>query len=112
VCNDIPNQVDNFNRPFNFMGTELAQQRIKNIKKFSNRKNAPTSIKNDFKKLLSLKYQHKDVNIKFKDFKKTGEYKNIIKTSKNFRKKIFQSQKKIRTQEHKILSSYPILITY
>ena len=104
LCNDIPKQ--------SFMDAGLTQQRLKNIKKISMRKNAPQTIITDFKKLQTMIQQHKDMNKQYRDFKNTDDYKIIMKTSKKHRKKIFQFKKKIRTQEHKIISSYPILITY
>jgi len=94
------------------MDAGLTQQRLKNIKKISMRKNAPQTIITDFKKLQTMIQQHKDMNKQYRDFKNTDDYKIIMKTSKKHRKKIFQFKKKIRTQEHKIISSYPILITY
>lgn len=111
LCNDVPTQNNNFSYGF-FSNTDLYQQRIKNIKKMSNKKDSSLQMKKDFDKLFTLKKDTKDTEDLWKQFKKTSDYKNMVKTERDLRKKYLQKRRKIRTQENKIISSYPLLVTY
>tara|TARA_Y100001958_G_scaffold158971_1_gene158603 strand:- start:5416 stop:5904 length:489 start_codon:yes stop_codon:yes gene_type:complete len=112
LCNDIPNSTSGvFSYGF-YSNTDLYQQRLKNIKKISNKKDSPLQIKKDFNKLLTLKKDAKDTEDLLKQFRKSSDYKNIIKTERELRKKFCQKRRKIRKQENKIISSYPLLVSY
>lgn len=111
LCNDIPSGNTYFG-PYGFSTSQLTKQRLQNIRKIGNKKHANPAIKKDFLKLRDLKKDGQENYKKLTTFKKTPEYKNTIKTGKELRKKLYASRKKVQMQEMKILSSYPLLITY
>lgn len=110
-CNDIPSRFSGLDWPYSSTG-EIHQQRIKNIRKISNKKSSPPQMKKDFESLKSFKNEAVEAEKLWKQFKKTSNYKNAIKTDRELRKKYFLKRKRVRKQECKILTSYPLLITY
>ena len=113
LCNDTPSisNVSEFS-PWAFTNSQLSKQRLQNIRKIGNKKNANPAIKKDFLKLRDLKKDGEDNYKKFTAFKKTPEYKNTIKTGRELRKKLYASKRKVQKQELKILTSYPLLCNY
>ena len=115
LCNDIPSNINEDQESlfrYSFTTSQLGKQRLQNIRKIGNRKNANPEIKKDFLKLKDFKNKEKESLKKLSAFKRTPEYKNAIKMREKLRKKTWVLRRKIQRQELKILTSYPLLSTY
>tara|TARA_B100000287_G_C20385993_1_gene683531 strand:- start:29 stop:532 length:504 start_codon:yes stop_codon:yes gene_type:complete len=115
LCNDIPSNINEDQESlfrYSFTTSQLGKQRLQNIRKIGNRKNANPEIKKDFLKLKDFKNEGKESLKKLSAFKRTPEYKNAIKMREKLRKKTWVLRRKIQRQELKILTSYPLLSTY
>lgn len=113
LCNDNPfnNDDNNNNNLVNeyFLSSTYIDNRFKAIKRYSNNKKSPESLKKEIIKFNEFNKDYIIVNKKMKEFEKNKDYKELQKLARDNRKENWKHYRKVKKQKEKVVSLFPNL---